>query len=249
MKHLFAVAACALGLTAGAQEAGVRFTEYVNPFIGTTNFGTLRPLLPDGTFLTPFDPRQGENFEPSPGFHEGNAWNYTFYVPHDIPGLVKLMGGPKKFTDRLQSVFDRGNYDPSNEPDIAFPYLFSQIKGEEWRTKKLIPELLAKYFTTAPDGIPGNDDAGTMSAWAIFSMMGFYPDIPGIPTYTLTTPTFDKVTIHLDKDYYPQSELVIEVENPQSPSPYIEEITDGQRRLPYRISHNQLLKGLKFKKK
>ena len=69
MKHLFAVAACALGLTAGAQEAGVRFTEYVNPFIGTTNFGTLRPLLPDGTFLTPFDPRQGENFEPSPGFH------------------------------------------------------------------------------------------------------------------------------------------------------------------------------------
>lgn len=145
MKHLFAVAACALGLTAGAQEAGVRFTEYVNPFIGTTNLGTLRPLL--------------------------------------------------------------------------------------------------------PDGIPGNDDAGTMSAWAIFSMMGFYPDIPGIPTYTLTTPTFDKVTIHLDKDYYPQSELVIEVENPQSPSPYIEEITDGQRRLPYRISHNQLLKGLKFKKK
>ena len=143
MKHLFAVAACALGLTAGAQEAGVRFTEYVNPFIGTTNFGTLRPLLPDGTFLTPFDPRQGENFEPSPGFHEGNAWNYTFYVPHDIPGLVKLMGGPKKFTDRLQSVFDRGNYDPSNEPDIAYPYLFSQIKGEEWRTQKLIPEVLA----------------------------------------------------------------------------------------------------------
>lgn len=158
---------------------------------------------------------------------------------------------PREADGRTQEVYrppaerlDRGNYDPSNEPDIAFPYLFSQIKGEEWRTKKLIPELLAKYFTTAPDGIPGNDDAGTMSAWAIFSMMGFYPDIPGIPTYTLTTPTFDKVTIHLDKDYYPQSELVIEVENPQSPSPYIEEITDGQRRLPYRICHNQLLKGL-----
>lgn len=245
--YALAALADSLGHKADAKALRDRSKGYRHYY--SKDFGTLRPLLPDGTFLTPFDPRQGENFEPSPGFHEGNAWNYTFYVPHDIPGLVKLMGGPKKFTDRLQSVFDRGNYDPSNEPDIAYPYLFSQIKGEEWRTQKLIPELLAKYFTTAPDGIPGNDDAGTMSAWAIFSMMGFYPDIPGIPTYTLTTPTFDKVTIHLDKDYYPQSELVIEVENPQSPSPYIEEITDGQRRLPYRISHNQLLKGLKFKKK
>ena len=213
------------------------------------DYGTLRPLLPDGTFLTPFDPKQGENFEPSPGFHEGNAWNYTFYVPHDIPGLMKLMGGPKKFTERLQSVFDRGNYDPANEPDIAYPYLFSQIKGQEWRTQKLIPELLQKYFTTKPDGIPGNDDAGTMSAWAIFSMMGFYPDIPGIPTYTLTTPTFDKVTIHLDKNYYPDNTLVIEVENPESDSPFIEEITSEGKKMPYRISHDQLLKGLRFKKK
>ena len=163
-------------------------------------YGTLRPKLPDGSFLTPFDPKQGENFEPSPGFHEGNAWNYTFYVPHDIKGLMKLMGGEKKFVANLQSVFDRGNYDPANEPDIAYPYLFSQVKGEEWRTQKLVKELLAKYFTTKPDGIPGNDDAGTMSAWAIFSMMGFYPDIPGIPTYTVTTPAFDKVTIHLNRD-------------------------------------------------
>ncbi len=68
MKHLFAVAACALGLTAGAQEAGVRFTEYVNPFIGTTNFGTLRPLLPDGTFLTPFDPDRGRISNLRPAF-------------------------------------------------------------------------------------------------------------------------------------------------------------------------------------
>jgi len=212
-------------------------------------FGTLRPLLPDGTFLTPFDPRQGENFEPSPGFHEGNAWNYTFYVPHDIRGLVKLMGGEKKFVDHLQSVFDRGNYDPANEPDIAYPYLFSQIKGEEWRTQKLVKELLEKYFTTRPDGIPGNDDAGTMSAWAIFSMMGLYPDIPGVPVYTLTTPAFDKVTIHLDKDYYPSETMVIEVENPESESDFIESITVGGRKSGYRVKHDDIVgNGIKFRK-
>lgn len=206
-------------------------------------FGTLRPILPDGKFLTPFDPKQGENFEPSPGFHEGNAWNYTFYVPHDIPGLMKLMGGRQKFVDKLQRVFDRGNYDPANEPDIAYPYLFSQIKGEEWRTQKLVKELLAKYFTTAPDGIPGNDDAGTMSAWAIFSMMGFYPDIPGVPTYTVTTPSFEKVTIHLNKDYYPSDTMVIGVENPDSASDFIETVKVGGRKSGYRISHDDLVKG------
>lgn len=202
--------------------------------------GTLRPLLPDGSFLTPFDPRQGENFEPSPGFHEGNAWNYTFYVPHDIPGLVKLMGGERKFTEKLQSVFDRGNYDPANEPDIAYPYLFSQIKGEEWRTQKLVKELLDKYFTTKPDGIPGNDDAGTMSAWAIFSMMGFYPDIPGVPAYTVTSPVFDKVTIHLDPRYYGRDELTVEVENPGAKGP-IDRITLGDRKSGYRINHSDLV--------
>lgn len=212
-------------------------------------YGTLRPKLPDGSFLTPFDPKQGENFEPSPGFHEGNAWNYTFYVPHDIKGLMNLMGGEKKFVANLQSVFDRGNYDPANEPDIAYPYLFSQVKGEEWRTQKLVKELLAKYFTTKPDGIPGNDDAGTMSAWAIFSMMGFYPDIPGIPTYTVTTPAFDKVTIHLNRDYYPVDSMVVEVENPDG-GDFIDAITVGGKKSGYRVGHDALVKGgMKIRKK
>ena len=165
-------------------------------------FGTLRPILPDGTFYSPFDPMEGANFAPSPGFHEGNSWNYTFYVPHDIAGLTRLMGGKKKFVDKLQKVFDEGLYDPANEPDIAYPYLFSYFKGEEWRTQKQVKRLLAEYFTDRPDGIPGNDDTGTMSAWAIFSMIGLYPDCPGMPDYTLTTPTFDKVTIQLDPKYY-----------------------------------------------
>ncbi len=139
-------------------------------------FKMIRPKLPDGTFYAPFDPMEGANFAPSPGFHEGNAWNYTFYVPHDINGLTRLMGGKKNFVNKLQYVFDQGLYDPANEPDIAYPYLFSYFKGEEWRTQKLVKELLEKHFKPTPDGIPGNDDTGTMSAWAIFSMLGFYPD-------------------------------------------------------------------------
>lgn len=168
----------------------------------STESGTLRPLNSDGTFLSPFNPKQGENFEAVTGFHEGSAWNYTFYVPHDVDGYARLMGGSKAFVNKLQKVFDEGLYDPANEPDIAYPYLFSRFKGEEWRTQKIVPQLLAKYFTVQPDGIPGNDDTGTMSTWAVFSMMGFYPDCPGEPYYTLTAPVFEKVTIALDPKWY-----------------------------------------------
>lgn len=216
-------------------ERSLGYRHYFCP-----EYGTLRPKLPDGTFYAPFNPEQGANFEPCPGFHEGSAWNYTFYVPHDIPGLTRLMGGRKAFIDKLQHVFDAGLYDPANEPDIAYPYLFSYFKGEEWRTQKLVKELLAKYFKAAPDGIPGNDDTGTMSAWAIFSMLGFYPDCPGLPEYTLTAPTFDKVTIQLDTRYYPQKELVITTVRPTSDANYIKGIKVGGKAYKgFRISHDQ----------
>ncbi len=202
-------------------------------------FGTLRPILPDGTFYGPFDPLQGANFEPSPGFHEGNSWNYTFYVPHDVKGLAKLMGGQKRFVNKLQMVFDKGYYDPANEPDIAYPYLFSYFKGEEWRTQKLVKELLAKHYTTKPDGLPGNEDTGTMSSWAIFSMMGFYPDCPGVPEYTLTTPTFDKITIKLDPAYWGTDKLVIRKEGGDG---YIDQIRlGGKKYSKYRLTHKDLI--------
>lgn len=205
-------------------------------------YGTLRPLLPDGTFYSPFDPMEGANFAPSPGFHEGNAWNYTFYVPHDIQGLAKLMGGKKAFVEKLQRVFDEGFYDPANEPDIAYPYLFSRFAGEEWRTQKLVSELLDKYFTDRPNGIPGNDDTGTMSAWAIFSMMGFYPDCPATPDYTLTAPVFDKITLRLDKRFYDRDEVVLRKASTDSRG-YIKGITrDGQRHKGFRLTHDELVR-------
>lgn len=206
-------------------------------------YGTFRPILPDGSFLTPFDPLLGANFEPNPGFHEGNAWNYTFAVPHDIPGIMKLMGGKQKFVNKLQSVFDKGYFDVTNEPDMIYPHLFSDVKGEEWRTQKLVKEILDNHFTNGTSGLPGNDDTGTMSTWALFNMMGFYPVCPGRPDYTLVTPTFDKITIKLDPRYYKSDELVItkikpmDVSNPD----YISRVdVDGKKIDGYRITHKQL---------
>ena len=210
--------------------------------------GTLRPLLPDGSFLTPFNPRQGENFEPCPGFHEGSAWNYTFYVPHDVDGLIRLMGGRRPFVEKLQKVFDEGLYDPANEPDISYAHLFSRIPGEEWRTQKLIHELIAKHFRNAPDGLPGNEDTGTMSAWVIFNMLGFYPDCPGEPAYTLTSPLFTKATLHLDPKVWGRDTLIFE-STPLGESPLLQEVQANGRRLKrYRITHDELLQagGLRF---
>ena len=205
-------------------------------------YGTLRPIMPDGTFYSPFDPKQGENFETSPGFHEGYAWNYTFAVPHDIKGLAKLMGGDKKFVNKLQNVFDDGNYDAANEPDITYPYLFSFFKGEAWRTQKTIKHLLDTAYHNAPNGVPGNEDTGTMSAWAIFSMLGFYPVCPGDPAYILTSPTFDKVTIYLDERYYPAGKLIIETNRDTAQDIYIKDVTAGKREIKdFRISHEELV--------
>ena len=224
--HALSLLATDLGRTEDAARfhaQSLRYRHYYSP-----EYGTFRPLCKDGSFLAPFNPRQGENFEPVPGFHEGSAWNYTFYVPHDVLGLAKLMGGRKAFVNKLQRVFDEGLYDPANEPDIAYPYLFSYFKGEEWRTSKIVSELLDKYYTTRPDGIPGNDDTGTMSAWAVFSMMGFYPDCPGSPTYTLTMPRFDRVEIALDPKYCSGRDRLV--------------ITKGKH-MKGRISHAKLISG------
>ena len=224
------------------REQSLKYKQYYCP-----EYGTLRPLQKDGSFLEPFNPRQGENFEPVPGFHEGSAWNYTFYVPHDFLGLAQLMGGKKAFVTKLQKVFDEGLYDPANEPDIAYPYLFSYFKGEEWRTQKTVHELLEKHYTTRPDGLPGNDDTGTMSAWAIFSMMGFYPDCPGKAEYTLTAPRFDSVEIRLAPEYCEgETKLVIksDCENSGEGWKRIRSIKTGGKPLQsFRISHKDLISG------
>ena len=229
-----------LGDNEFAQRMEERASGWRNYY--SKEYGALRPIDKEGNFITPFDPAAGANFSNTTGFHEGSSWNYTFFVPHDIEGLIKLMGGKREFTKRLWSIFEEGHYDPTNEPDIAYPYLFSRIKEEEWRTQQLVKKLLDENYTTSPDGLPGNDDTGTMSAWAVFSMMGLYPDCPGEPYYTITTPRFDRVEIETT-----HGTVAIECEGQGD---YIKEIWMGGKRCDtYRISHSDLIEngGLKLK--
>lgn len=245
--HAMANLAEALGKKQDARRFRKQSMGYKNYYDKKT--GTLRPKHADGSWLSPYNPEDGANFSNAPGFHEGSAWNYTFYVPHDIMGLAKLMGGRKAFVDKLQMVFDKGLYDPANEPDIAYPYLFNYFRGEEWRTQEQTYRLLKKHFKATPDGIPGNDDCGTMSAWALFTMMGIYPDCPGSPDYALTAPVFDKVILHLDKRYYPHGDITIEARHPRPDAHLIDKVSLGGTNLThYRISHKDLTEGktLKF---
>ena len=206
----------------------------------------LRPRNADGTWHEPFDPLAGANFTKNIGFIEGNAWQYAFMVSHDIKGLMKLMGGKKGFSEQLQKVFSTKQFDMANEPDIAYPYLFNYVKGEEWRTQNMVHELMREYFQNKPAGLPGNDDTGTMSAWLIYSMMGIYPVSPGDPIYTISTPVFDKITIDLDPNYYQGKTLVIEKSGTKKG--IINRIQlDGKAHNSYFINHSDLIKGSKLK--
>jgi len=206
----------------------------------------LRPRNADSTWHEPFDPLAGANFTKNIGFIEGNAWQYAFMVSHDIKGLMKLMGGKKGFSEQLQKVFSTKQFDMANEPDIAYPYLFNYVKGEEWRTQQLVHELMDEYFQNKPAGLPGNDDTGTMSAWLIYSMMGIYPVSPGDPIYTISTPVFDKITIDLDSNYYQGKTLVIEKSGTKKGTINTIQL-DGKAHNSYFINHSDLIKGSKLK--
>ncbi|MCG9793132.1 GH92 family glycosyl hydrolase [Flavobacterium algicola] len=206
----------------------------------------LHPRNDDGSFYEPFDPLAGTNFTKSVGFIEGNAWQYAFMVSHDIKGLMKLMGGQKAFSAQLQKIFDTNQFDMANEPDIAYPYLFNYVRGEEWRAQKTVQKLVKEYFQNKPAGLPGNDDTGTMSAWLIYSMMGIYPISPGEPVYSITTPVFDKVTIALDSQYYKGKELIIEKTGEEEG--IIDNIQlDSKVHNSYFINHADLVKGSNLK--
>ena len=210
------------------------------------NLNLLRPRNSNGSWHEPFNPEAGANFTKNIGFIEGNAWQYAFMVPHDINGLKKLMGGNKAFTNQLRMVFDTNQFDMANEPDIAYPYLFNYVKGEEWRSQKLVNKLVRKYFQNKPDGLPGNDDTGTMSAWLVYSMMGIYPISPGSPEYTITSPMFDKITIQLDSKYYKKKQLVIEREG-KNKGKINKILLDKTKHKSYFITHDKLINSNKLR--
>lgn len=208
----FAIAQLAKALKKNKDEEIYRKRSISYRKLFDKEINLLRPRNADDSWVRPFNPETGANFQKNAGFIEGNSWQYTFMLAHDTKGLMQLMGGEEAYSNQLQKVFDIGQFDMANEPDIGYPYLFNYIPGQEWRTQYKVSELISKYFKNTPDGLPGNDDTGTMSAWLIFSMMGLYPVSPAESFYAVTSPVFDKITIELDSKYYNQNHLVIEKE-------------------------------------
>lgn len=220
--------------------------------------GFFRPKMADGSWMPDFDPLAGlkegsqRAHTTGKGFVEGCAWQYLFFVPHDTDGLIELLGGQQVFTERLQECFDKNYFDMTNEPDISFPYLFNYVKGEEWRTQKTVRSCVDTYFKNSFDGIPGNDDAGTLSAWLAFSMMGIYPDSPGNTTYQLTSPVFDEVIVELHPKYHSGTQLKIQTMREVGAEQIIAKVAWNEKEISnFRIDHGELVSGgeLSFKLK
>ncbi len=211
--------------------------------------GFLQPKNRDGSWFSPFDPLATEGDQMwkgsgGPGYVEGNAWQYLFDVPQDLEGLKMLLGGDQAFVDRLQECFDKNHYDPTNEPDLTWAYLFDEVPHEEWRTQKEVRDLMDKNYTLGPDGLPGNDDGGTLSAWYVWSSLGFYPVCPGSNHYSIGTPLFRQVVIHTNKSFYAGGLLTIKSINNSDRNRYVHEfLINGE---PYKksyLQHDQLTYG------
>ncbi len=211
--------------------------------------GFLRAKNRDGSWMTPFDPLatccdQSWPNDGGPGYVEGSAWQYLFFTPQDMDGLKMLLGGDGVFVKRLQECFDGGHYDATNEPDIGWPYLFDFVPKEAWRTQKEAREIMAQYYKTTPDGLPGNDDCGVMSTWYVFSALGFYPVCPGGNTYQLGSPIFQEVDAHLNKAIYPGGLLTIKTVGGSAKNIYVQSVQlNGLDYKKKTLTHDTLVYG------
>jgi len=163
------------------------------------------------------------------GCTESNPGQQTWFVPHDVAGLIELMGGKEEFTRKLEEFFDKtpptfgwnAYYNHANEPVHHIPYLFVYA-GKPWLTQKWVRRILANAYHDAVNGICGNDDVGQMSAWYVLGALGFYPVCPGDGIYILTSPLFSKATIQMDKKWYKGAMFTITAHNHSPERPYIQ---------------------------
>lgn len=219
-----------------------RSSNYKNLIDTTTGF--LRAKDSNGKWIEPFDPisekdylTKGPDFRPRqnyPYITEGTPAHWTWHVMHDPQGLIKLLGGKKKFTEKLNHLLVKGEpynfgewnpwFNQSNQPVMHAAYLFNDA-GSPWLTQKWIRTIMDKSYGTGPAGMVGNDDVGTMSAWYVFSAMGFYPVAPGELKYSLSSTVFDKVTIHLPDYLYGGKDFTIIAENNSPENMYIQSAT------------------------
>jgi predicted alpha-1,2-mannosidase len=230
----------------------IRSRNYKNLFDKETGF--MRPKLSNGSFKKEFDPLDTHG----QGFIEGNAWNYSLYVPHDPNGLIKLMGGKRKFSDYLDTLFSMhlpdkyfenteditregiiGSYVHGNEPSHHVAYLYNHT-DEQWKGQKHIRNILETKYKPHTDGLSGNDDCGQMSAWYIFSAMGFYPVAPGSNVYYLGSPLIVSATINLENG----NKFRIETINQSVNNVYVKRVILNVTVLdfPY-ITHYDIMQG------
>ncbi len=200
--------------------------------------GFMQARYRDGDFVEPFDPAAY-----GVDFCESDAWTYTWFVPHDVPALVELLGGREAFVDRLDRFFDEGHFDPSNEPGFHTPYLYN-LAGAPARTQARVRAVLEGSFSDLPNGLPGNDDSGATSAWYVLGALGLYPLAPGDGVYQLTSPRFERVVIHLHPGFSRGSTFVIEAAGDRASNPYVQSATlNGEALDEPRLRHEQITAG------
>lgn len=194
----------------------------------------------NGSFIADFD-----KYIRQPYITEGTPYQYTWYVPQDINGLMNLMGGEDGFNKNLDHFHVSGQYWHGNEPGHQIPFLYN-YSGRPWKTQELVTEIMKTEYSADTGGLSGNDDAGQMSAWYVFAAMGFYPVCPSVPEYVISGPHFDKITIQLENG----KQLVINALGASDGKKYIQDLKlNGENYLMNYINHFDLLKGgtLEFK--
>ena len=220
--------------------------------------GYMRQKHRDGSWVKDFSPYSGR------GFVEGNSWQYTWFVPHDVKGLIELIG-KEEFNRRLEEGFEKSrksNFNAThdrfadypinhgNQPNMQAAYLFN-FSGTPWLTQKWARGITEHYYGTGPiDGYPGDEDQGQMGAWYVMSAMGLFEMDGGAaaePTYEIGSPIFDKVTIYLDDRYYKGGKFVIEARNNSNKNRYIQSATlDGKPLNKPWFYHRELVDGGKL---
>ena len=199
--------------------------------------------------------------------YEGTPWQWRWFVPHDGPGLVNLIGGKEKFSAELDYFFNNDLYTQGNQPDVQAPFLFNSV-GTPWLTQKWVRKILVepmtqrygthgffekpfydRIFKTTPDGYleEMDDDYGCMAAWFVMSAMGLYQVCPGEPIYQVTAPIFDRVTLNFDENYYTGKEFTIIANNLTPENIYIQSATLNNK--PFNrtfLKHDEIVCGGKL---
>lgn len=240
-----------MGKTEDAAYFARRADFYKNLFDSSTQF--MRPKKSDGTWKSPFNPSQIGHAESVGGdYTEGNAWQYTWHVQHDVPGLIALFGGEEAFLNKLDSLFTLklettqadvtgliGQYAHGNEPSHHVTYLYA-LAGRPERTQELIREIFDTQYSPKPNGLCGNDDCGQMSAWYMFSAMGFYPVNPVSGEYVFGAPQLPEFVLHLTDG----KTFTIKAEGLSEANKYVKSITlNGEPYTKNFISHADIVKG------